>query len=289
MRLFASAILALLLTSPVQAQESLRTQQLEEQVRQLTGRVEELSFQLLQMEERMRKMQEDNEFRFQELEDAGEPQKTDAPAPEGGEAPGKPDAARAAAKEKLKAPTRLAQKPAPTLQFDDEGKLLAGPGGSDPKQPDVMDVLKPFETPFDSPSEAAFAAAAFGSTPDAVFARGRELYRSGTYEEAAKAFRAHIGAWPEDGRKAQARYWLGQSLFKSGKFYDSASALLDAFNGDREAETAPDALLTLGLSLAGLEQREAACATYAEVLKQYPQAETRLGEQVRVEQEAARC
>jgi TolA-binding protein len=44
-----------------------RVSQLEEQIRQLTGKIEELNFQILQMQEQMRKVQEDNEFRFQEL------------------------------------------------------------------------------------------------------------------------------------------------------------------------------------------------------------------------------
>ena len=51
---------------------------LEEQVRALSGTIEELNFQILQMQEQMRKMQEDNEFRFQELEQ----KKTDAGVPD---------------------------------------------------------------------------------------------------------------------------------------------------------------------------------------------------------------
>ena len=47
---------------------SLRISQLEEQVRNLTGQVEDLGFQMLQMEEKIRKMQEDMEFRLQDLE-----------------------------------------------------------------------------------------------------------------------------------------------------------------------------------------------------------------------------
>ena len=45
-----------------------RVTALEEQIRQLSGTIEELNFQILQMQEQMRKMQEDNEFRFQEIE-----------------------------------------------------------------------------------------------------------------------------------------------------------------------------------------------------------------------------
>jgi tol-pal system protein YbgF len=44
---------------------------LEDQLRQLNGKVEELNFQILQMQEQMRKQQEDNEFRFQQLEGSG--------------------------------------------------------------------------------------------------------------------------------------------------------------------------------------------------------------------------
>jgi len=51
-----------------QGSEAVRVQQLEEEIRQLNGRIEEMSFQLLQMQEQLRKAQEDNEFRFQELE-----------------------------------------------------------------------------------------------------------------------------------------------------------------------------------------------------------------------------
>lgn len=53
-----------------QSTDAIRIHQLEERVRFLNGRVEEMQFQLLQMQEQFRKMQEDNEFRFQELENS---------------------------------------------------------------------------------------------------------------------------------------------------------------------------------------------------------------------------
>ncbi|KQR75808.1 tol-pal system protein YbgF [Rhizobium sp. Leaf341] len=52
----------------VQASEAGRIGQLEETIRSLNGRIEEMSFQLLQMQEQIRKFQEDNELRFQDLE-----------------------------------------------------------------------------------------------------------------------------------------------------------------------------------------------------------------------------
>ncbi len=52
----------------VQSDAAFRINELEEQVRQLNGKIEELNFLILQMQEQIRKQQEDNEFRFQELE-----------------------------------------------------------------------------------------------------------------------------------------------------------------------------------------------------------------------------
>jgi tol-pal system protein YbgF len=74
---FTSALAAALLCGPralgparaqVTATDLLvRIDQLEKQVRQLTGAVEQLQFRNQQLETNLRKMQEDNEFRFKEL------------------------------------------------------------------------------------------------------------------------------------------------------------------------------------------------------------------------------
>ncbi|RWC94653.1 MAG: tol-pal system protein YbgF, partial [Mesorhizobium sp.] len=50
------------------AQDGTGTTALEEQLRRMNGKIEELNFQVLQMQEQIRKQQEDNEFRFQQLE-----------------------------------------------------------------------------------------------------------------------------------------------------------------------------------------------------------------------------
>ena len=78
----------------VQTSPELQIQQLEETVRTLTGRVEDLNYQLLQMQEQMRKTQEDNEFRFQQLEKKAGGKKADLGSP--GDTNG-PEAADAAA------------------------------------------------------------------------------------------------------------------------------------------------------------------------------------------------
>ncbi|MCD2174165.1 tol-pal system protein YbgF [Rhizobium sp. C4] len=70
-------------------------QQLQETVRQLTGRIEDMNFQVLQMQEQLRKTQEDNEFRFQQLEKKPSGKKTELETPAGSQ-PNKEAAAAAA-------------------------------------------------------------------------------------------------------------------------------------------------------------------------------------------------
>ena len=70
-RIAAALVLSAAFASPAlaQAPETLvRLNALEQQVRELNGRIEELNFFILQMQEELRRQKEDNEFRFQDLE-----------------------------------------------------------------------------------------------------------------------------------------------------------------------------------------------------------------------------
>ncbi|MFM9861867.1 tol-pal system protein YbgF [Pseudoxanthobacter sp. M-2] len=68
-------------TNTRQAGEAaLRIERIEGQMRALNGQVEELTFQIRQLTDQIRRMQEDNEFRFQELEAGRGKKRTDAPA-----------------------------------------------------------------------------------------------------------------------------------------------------------------------------------------------------------------
>jgi tol-pal system protein YbgF len=105
---------------------------LEEQVRALSGTIEELNFQILQMQEQMRKMQEDNEFRFQELEQ----KKTDAGAPAGNKAPADDNVASApaarASPPAAEGPTTEAEEEAPGVPMEPE--VLVDNGTGDPAE-----------------------------------------------------------------------------------------------------------------------------------------------------------
>ena len=72
-----------------------------------------------------------------------------------------------------------------------------------------------------------------------------------------------------------------------GTNYDLVA--VSAHSNESKSDKGPDTLLKLGLSLAGLGERDAACQTYAQVLKQYPKVTNAMRTRVATEQASASC
>lgn len=289
-----------LLLAQSTADNSVRVNQMQEQVRRLNGKVEELTFQLLQLQEQIRKMQEDNEFRFQELEDkrsdAGKKKANSAVAsvkkngetrlgktrpsedvPSGNSSGGKSDTIKEVGRKLGAAPRSLG-----TLKFDANGNVIDSAVG---RPLDLISPRDPSLSKFNSEGGVEIS----NLKPGLLLARGRDFYDTGDYRLAERALRSLVKTYPEDSGRAEAQYWLGRSLFSRGKFHAAATIFLDSHNAYPDAKLAPETLLQLGLSMAGLNHREIACATYAEVLKQYPGANENVKSQVVIERNSAGC
>jgi tol-pal system protein YbgF len=240
-----------------------RIGQLEEQVRGLNGRIEELGFQLLQMQEQMRQMQQDNEFRFQELEKTGG-QRSDA----GSLAvePGIEQSATAStnpAGQGTGAPARDLG----TIKFDEKGDLIGG-------------IIEPM----DGGGETAAL-----SSPGDMYQVGYNHMLAGDYALAEQVFGEYVTSNPDDPRASDAMFWLGEAQYSQGKYQESAKTFLDAHKQYPRADKGADTLLKLGMSLAKLDNRETACATLREVLIRYPGASAAVRAKVSEEQQRASC
>ena len=95
---------------------------------------------------------------------------------------------------------------------------------------------------------------------------------TGDYGLAEQGFQSWLAAFPNDPQAADARFWLGESQYQQGEYREAANAFLNVYQTAQQSAKAPDALLKLGMSLAALGERQAACATLAEVPNKYPQA-----------------
>ena len=312
----------------VQASEAGRIGQLEETIRSLNGRIEEMSFQLLQMQEQIRKFQEDNELRFQDLEGAkpAAPRKsgaletprtsneamattgrtapsatvTDPGASTGSEtaAPGVPGVAPGAGTgSQGSLPTTLGQ-----IILDDAGnpigtnaENLPDPGANPGAVPgtDIGSVASTDPNPRAAPG--------LNSTPEteqqtASLDNPGDLYQSayghvlsGDYSQAENEFRDYLEASPKGEKAADASFWMGEAQYSQGKFNDSAKTFLNAHQAFSKSPKAPEMLLKLGMSLAALDNKETACATLREVGKRYPKASPAVKAKVTSEQSRLSC
>lgn len=270
-----------------------RITELQEQIRQLSGTVEELNFQILQMQEQMRKNQEDIEFRFQELEGGSggggntnpgaktdtqgsliPPASTDsataqASAPGAGEpmgAAGDVAVAGAAPAAGDAAPTNAASvETFGTITFDGSGNVTGGSVG------DQAVISRGAEAPADPGTDGTVVAALPATeNPDELYSSAYEFILAGDYATAEAGFRAHAERFPEDGRAADAQFWLGEALLAQNKPRDAAEVFLAANKAWPDSKKAPDMLFKLGVSLKRMNQTDVACATFREVEKRYP-------------------
>ncbi|MEX0346243.1 MAG: tol-pal system protein YbgF [Rhizobiaceae bacterium] len=252
-----------------------RVIQLEEQVRQLNGRVEELNFLVLQMQEQMRRMQEDNDFRFQELEDSG---RTGEP-----ERKSETDGSR---------DNRLADGGQTQTLGDPPrnlGEVIIGADGSvsGATTEEPMDLLG--RQTGSSADGTTVAALPTSGDPNELYSNAYEFILSGDYVTAEAGFRRHLEDFPDDERSADAHYWLGEAILAQQRPAEAAEVFLAASRNYPDSRKAPEMLLKLGMSLAALGQRDIACATFREVGVRYPGASGVLKGRVKQEQAIAGC
>lgn len=283
-----------------------RVSQLQEQVRDLSGKLEELNFQILQMQEQIRKQQEDNEYRFQELENN---KQTDA----GGRADSKSAAAApssqqdmttasgdAASTSTAASDTGSADSAAVGTQSDDGQQQ----GGLAPRQLGSIRVDANGnvigETMDVEPEAVPEEAARYGreergivlpetDNPNALYEAAYQYILSGDYQAAEAGFRAHIDRYPADPMTADARYWLGEALFGQKRYSDAASVFIDTQRDYPDSKRGAENMLKLGITLQAMGNHEVACATFAQIPSRYPNSTPAVVSSIDKAKAASRC
>ena len=278
-----------------------RVGQLEEQIRNLNGRIEEMSYQLLQMQEQIRKAQEDNEYRFQDLESgkgggSGKSGALDKPM-NGGTADQQIATNRGPAEDTAGTGTldrntgggALPQELG-SIRFDENGNPIGAETnpdldnqsasiGNDNALPGVEDGLP----------QASQSSSASLDNPDDLYQVAYGHVLSGDYQLAEREFRDYLDIFPKGEKAADANFWLGEAQYSQGNFNDAAKTFLNAHQTFSKSKKAPEMLLKLGMSLAALDNRETACATLREVGKRYPDASKAVKSKVSSEQSRLSC
>ncbi len=113
-------------------------------------------------------------------------------------------------------------------------------------------------------------------TPKQQYDYAFSLLQKRDFETAERALRAFLQQHPEDAHAGNAYYWLGETYYVRKQYTDAAIIFSDGYERFPEGSKAPDNLLKLGKSLAAVGEIAAACKTYSELLRQFPNANTRI-------------
>ena len=104
-----------------------------------------------------------------------------------------------------------------------------------------------------------------------------------------ETLKSWLAAYPSDPQAVDAQFWLGESPLQQGEYRDAANAFLNVYKTAPDSIKGPDSLMKLGVSLSALGEKDAACGTFAELGRRYPQGSESLMSRVRDEQAKAGC
>ena len=220
-----------------------RLDDLEEQLRQLTGKVEEATFRAQQAGSKLERFQADVDLRFKEINDQLHPVAAEAPAAAGdkGGVPPKNSAENAGL---APGPQNLG-----TISDKDLKKAQASPPP---------------------------AAAAVPKDPKAAYDAAYALYQSNDYAGAITAFQGFLAKFPDHQFAPGAQYWVGQSNYAQKDYKTALSAFADGYKKFPTSTKAPDLLYMMSKSFAQLDKDTQACSAISLLFKNHPDMPDRL-------------
>lgn len=289
------SLVAIGIVQPAAAQDAadllVRTTRLENQLRQMSGQIEQLQFENRRLTEQLRKFQEDVDFRLSERGGARPGAAPAQAAPSGaapGAAPAQPGRQRRSDAFDPGAQPGAAGAPRQLGQVIDEE--FANNPGQGPL--DISGVGRPVPQgalPQAAPRGTSVAATGQAASPRELYDLAYAHVLRKEYERAEMGFREFLQSYPRDRLAADATFWLGESYLQRQRYREAAEQFLKISRDYPKATKGADSLLKLGVSLNGLGARDQACATFAKVGVDYPGASTAVRQGVEREQRRARC
>lgn len=227
----------------------------EQELRNLTGQIEQISHQQAQLNDRMDRMSADIEYRLTTLEG------------------GTPTASTGASTGGTALNTSLSQTQAAAKTTTQD---VASATQGDVKALGTVSQQQTASANVAQPQPVAPAAVGGASLPAGTAQQQYDyafgLLRQANYDAAEQALTAFIQQNPSDPLAANAKYWLGETYYVRGNYTAAAQAFGISYQDHPKGPKATDSLLKLGLSLSLLGRNQDACSVFNELESQFPNA-----------------
>ncbi len=247
--LMASAVCLCLVIEPatVQAQSydgaaaaasEIRFQQLEKEIRRLTGQIEEQNYEIRRLKGEIAKAAGDLSVRVSDLEGG-----------RGG----------STAPSNQTSVTQL-DTPPPAMggaASDEDDGFSYQSSGTEPQS--LGTYQKSPETGEARPSKDAAAAYDYAYS----FIKARN------YDRAEDEFANFMRDYPSNALVSNAKYWYGETFYVRRNYEKAARIFAEGYQAYPKSSKAPSNLLKLGMALTGMNKKEEACIAYKQLQNQY--------------------
>jgi tol-pal system protein YbgF len=219
-----------------------RLQQLESQLRNLTGKIEEQNYKIRQLEEELARATSDLALRVRDLEG-------------GASAPSQGHTAQQ---------TSSGAAPLPSAYKNEDYQ-----GGGSQYMTQPSQGSEPFQYQPPSNLGTMGGGAAPADSAATQYEKAFALLKASDFAGAEIEFSRFMGAYPDHVLFSNAKYWFGETFYVRGNYEKAARIFAEGYQKYPKGAKAADNLLKLGMALVGLGKKEDACVALKQLEKEY--------------------
>ncbi len=225
------------------AAAEIRFQELEKEIRRLTGQIEEQNYEIRRLRDELDAVRQGINSRFGE-EGA---ERSDAPVSLGGP-------------QVIEEEEELVDAPAAVLESDPEPQAGGAQISASDSEGQILGTISQSAQGGDVSSKDG-APRAYDYAYSFIKARD--------FERAEKEFATFLRDYSDSDLAANAQYWYGETFYVRGNYDRAARAFAQGYQDYPKGSKAASNLLKLGMSLAGLGKSDDACIAFKQLKKEY--------------------
>ncbi|OIN86284.1 MAG: tol-pal system protein YbgF [Alphaproteobacteria bacterium CG1_02_46_17] len=236
-----------------QSNVEVRLSDIEGQIRDMTGKVEQQNFEINQLKDRLDRALADMEMRLSSAGTSSSNTQTGTLAPNDMGGPVDNSGVGMTTLE----PATITQTPSTA------GDVVDMNAPVDPVTQNNLGTLT------ESPGGASISPQP-GNDPTGQYEMAFSLLKSGKYAASRNGFDEFLKKYPSHPLAPNALYWLGENYYAEGTFDKATRVFAESYKKYPKGPKAPDSLLKLGMALEKSGKTPQACITLQQIKKEFP-------------------
>ena len=251
-----------------------RLTQIEEVMRALNGKLDDVSFRLTKFSERFEQVSADSEFRFQQLELA---------------AAGAGSKAQQNTSSEPQVLGTMPVSPPESVELLTKAETVTLIGETAPDSPLITSQANRAAGTASDQAGGQGGSDTSSSTPKEIYDKALKNLQMGAYQEAQAELQNFLDLYPRDRLAGNAQYWLGETFYVQRDYKNATAAFLAGYTNYGDSIKAPDSLLKLGMTLVVMGEKKTGCDAFAELSARFPDAPQAIVRRAEIESKRAEC